>query len=128
MVKPPFFNDESYKTIKFQLAQGVQVTPAECASGDSSVRQRCKFSCPAGHRLLGSRAAKCRRDGVWKSNGGPPKCVAVPDETPMVVTTTNTPTAATTASPWTTKVSPRLTTLAPSETWFTFRQRTDNLL
>ena len=95
------------------MAEGVQVTPAECGAENSSVRKRCKFSCPVGYRLLGSRVAKCRRDGVWKSNGGPPKCVAIPEETSAPITTAATPMKTTTTSQ--TTIIPRLTTIMPGK-------------
>ncbi len=58
----------------------MQVTPSSCSVDHSLVRQRCKFSCPPGYRLVGSRSARCRRNTQWKHNGGPPKCARVQEE------------------------------------------------
>jgi hypothetical protein len=91
---------------RLELGTGVSVSPGGCAESDSPVRQRCKFSCPKGEQLLGSRASRCRRDGVWKHNGGPPKCVAIQKAATSTTTTTTTAstttamTSTTTDLPW----------------------------
>ncbi len=102
---------------RLDLAPGVLVHPESCAQeAELPVRQRCKFSCPAGHKLLGSRATRCRRDSNWKHNGGPPKCVAIE----VAASTTASPVTTTTPywMSWTTTTTSS-TTSAPTTSWTT---------
>ena len=41
------------------------------------MKQKCLFSCaePEKYKLIGTKVSRCRKTGLWKQKGGPPKCI-----------------------------------------------------
>ena len=60
-----------------QLDIGVVVEPESCTFENSLVKQKCLFSCaePDKFKLIGTKVARCRKTGLWKQKGRPPKCI-----------------------------------------------------
>lgn len=75
---------------KLELGPNVLVMPQSCSTNENRVRQKCKFSCPPGFKLVGSKISRCRRNKEWKYQGGPPKCIEIERNIippPILVTT-----------------------------------------
>ena len=60
-----------------ELEPGVVVKPESCGLENSLVKQKCQFLCKDSdnYKLIGTKVARCRKTGLWKQKGGPPKCV-----------------------------------------------------
>ena len=64
------------------LDPGVIVLPESCSSQNSIMKTKCMFSCqdPKKYKLIGTKVARCRKNGEWKQKGGPPKCIEKPNK------------------------------------------------
>jgi Zn-finger nucleic acid-binding protein len=53
------------------------VEPESCGFEASLVNQRCHYACidSVNYKLIGTKVARCKRNGLWKENGGLPKCI-----------------------------------------------------
>ena len=59
------------------LEPDVIVEPESCGLENSLVKQKCQYSCkdPKHFKLIGSKTARCKKNGTWKQKGGSPMCI-----------------------------------------------------